>query len=62
MADTELDADFEGGEAGASVTYPQQCSALRKNGYVMIKSNYLIVFLCEIFVFLFTKSIALLRK
>ena len=25
--------------AGASSTYPQQCSALRKGGHVMIKSK-----------------------
>jgi len=33
------DDDFEVGSSGASETYPQQCSALRKNGYVMIKSR-----------------------
>lgn len=38
MAEEE-NADFAGGEAGASETYPQQCSALRKNGYVMIKER-----------------------
>ena len=36
MAD---DADFDQGSAGASETYPAQCSSLRKGGHVMIKQK-----------------------
>ncbi|XP_076053410.1 eukaryotic translation elongation factor 5 [Oratosquilla oratoria] len=35
----ELATDFEGGDAGASLVYPAQCSSLRKNGHVVIKSR-----------------------
>lgn len=33
------DEEFQSGESGASKTYPQQCSALRKNGFVVIKDK-----------------------
>jgi translation initiation factor 5A len=38
-SDSEEQVDFATGTSGASESFPMQCSALRKNGFVLIKER-----------------------
>lgn len=39
VSDTDEQVEFSTGDSGASNSFPMQCSALRKNGFVLIKDR-----------------------